>query len=81
MLACLKRLVIFLIFGLWYVKIAHFCFSFLLCLISGGFSCVVFALLGSLRVFLESCCFVQLTVVTSILFIVFRSLLVAKAFW
>ena len=40
MFVCLKRLVIFLTFGLWYVNIAHFMFSFfvvLLCVYSGSY--------------------------------------------
>jgi len=55
MFVCLKRLVSFLTFGLWYVDVAHFCFNFLL------FLCelyAVFVLLALLCVYSRSYCFV-----------------------
>jgi hypothetical protein len=45
---CWKRLVIFLIFGLWYVKIVHFLLLFPFFLDTGALFCVVFVLLDFL---------------------------------
>ena len=78
---CWKRLVIFLIFGLWYVKIVHFLLLFPFFLDTGALVCVVFVLLDFLWVFPGKCCFVRLIVLASILFVAFPLLVITDASW
>ena len=77
MLVCLKRLVSFLICGLWYVKDAHFLFSSLSCF---WWIFVAFVFSGLLWVSPGNCCFVPWLVLFSIQIVVFLLLVLLLSF-